>query len=42
VLKLLFDEEANFVIGDQTEIARPHAAKTECVDMLKDWQTKGF
>ncbi len=41
-LKLLFNEEASFVIGDPTEIERPHAAKTSYVGTLKDGQTKGF
>jgi hypothetical protein len=42
VLKLLFNEEAEFVIGDPTEIERPHAEKTEYVGTLMDGQTKGF
>jgi hypothetical protein len=41
-LKLLFNEEAEFVIGDPTEIERPHAEKTEYVGTLMDGQTKGF
>jgi len=41
-LKLLFNEEAEFVIGDPTEIERPHAYKTNYVGMLKDGKTKGF
>lgn len=41
-LKLLFNEEAAFVIGDPTEIERPHAHKTNYVGTLKDGQTKGF
>lgn len=41
-LKLLFNEEANFVIGDPTEIERPHAGKTSYVGTLMDGQTKGF
>jgi len=41
-LKLLFDEEAHFVIGDPTEIERPHAEKTSYVGTLMDGQTKGF
>lgn len=41
-LKLLFNEEADFVIGDPTEIERPHAEKTAYVGTLKDGQTKGF
>ena len=41
-LKLLFNEEAEFVIGDPTEIERPHAYKTEYVGTLKDGETKGF
>lgn len=42
VLRLLFNEEAGFVIGDPTEIKRPHAKKTGYVGTLKDGQTKGF
>ncbi len=38
----LFQEDAEFVIGDPTEIARPHAWKTEYVGTLKDGKTKGF
>jgi hypothetical protein len=41
-LKLMFNEEADFVIGDPTEIERPHASKTDYVGTLKDGQTKGF
>lgn len=38
----LFQEEAEFVIGDPTEIERPQAWKTEYVGTLKDGKTKGF
>jgi len=38
----LFQEEAEFVIGDPTEIERPHAWKTEYVGKLKDGKTMGF
>jgi len=38
----LFQEEAPFVIGDPTEIARPQAKKTAYVGTLKDGKTKGF
>jgi hypothetical protein len=38
----LFQEQAEFVIGDPTEIARPQAWKTPYVGMLKDGKTKGF
>lgn len=38
----LFQEEAEFVIGDPTEIERPNAWKTEYVGKLKDGKTKGF
>jgi hypothetical protein len=41
-LKLLFNEEAEFVIGDPTEIERPHADKTKYVGTLMDGETKGF
>jgi hypothetical protein len=38
----LFQEKAEFVIGDPTEIERPHAYKTEYVGKLKDGKTRGF
>jgi hypothetical protein len=41
-LKRLFNEEAEFVIGDPTEIERPHAVKTSYVGTLKDGETQGF
>lgn len=41
-LKMLFNEEADFVIADPTEIERPQADQTEYVGTLKDGQTKGF
>jgi hypothetical protein len=41
-LQLLFNEEAEFVICDPTEIERPHAWKTEYVGTLKDGHTRGF
>lgn len=41
-LKLLFNEAADFVIGDPTEIERPHARKTGYVGKLQDGRTKGF
>lgn len=41
-LRTLFNEEANFVIGDPTEIERPHAERTEYVGTLMDGETKGF
>ncbi len=42
ILKMLFNEEAEFVIADPTEIERPHADQTEYVGTLMDGQTKGF
>lgn len=39
---MLFNDEADFVIGDPTEIERPHAYKTEYVGTLMDGETKGF
>ena len=42
ILKLLFNEEADFVIGDPTQIERPHANKTKYVGTLMDGETKGF
>jgi hypothetical protein len=42
VLQRLFNEEAEFVIGDPTEIERPGAKKTDYVGTLSDGQTKGF
>ena len=41
-LRLLFNEEADFVIGDPTEIERPNAKKTGYVGILKDGETRGF
>jgi hypothetical protein len=41
-LKMLVNKEADFVIGDPTEIKRPHADKTEYVGTLKDEETKVF
>lgn len=38
----LFQAEAPFVIGDATEIPRPHAYRTPYVGTLKDGKTKGF
>ena len=41
-LRMLFNEDAKFVIGDPTEIERPHANRTNYVGTLMDGQTKGF
>jgi hypothetical protein len=41
-LKMLFNEEAEFVIADPTEIERPHADQTAYVGTLMDGETKGF
>ena len=38
----LFQEDAEYVIGDPTEIERPQAWKTEYVGKLKDGKTRGF
>jgi hypothetical protein len=38
----LFQSDAEFVIGDPTEIARPEAYKTSYVGKLKDGKTRGF
>ena len=38
----LFQEEAEFVIGDPTEIERPQAWKTAYVGKLKDGKTRAF
>lgn len=38
----LFQEQAEYVIGDPTEIERPQAWKTAYVGTLKDGKTKGF
>jgi len=38
----LFQEDAEFVIGDPTEIERPQARQTAYVGTLKDGKTKGF
>ena len=42
VLGRLYQAEAEFMIGDPTEIERAQAWKTEYVGTLKDGQTKGF
>lgn len=42
VLWRLFDPEAEFVIGDVTEISRAQAKKTPYVGTLKDGKTRGF
>jgi hypothetical protein len=38
----LFQHEAEFVIGDPTEIPRPEAYRTSYVGKLKDGKTRGF
>jgi hypothetical protein len=38
----LFQEQAEFVIGDPTEVERPQAWKTAYVGTLKDGKIKGF
>lgn len=38
----LFCEQAEYVIGDPTEIERPQARKTDYVGILKDGKTRGF
>lgn len=42
VLARLHDPQAAFVIGDPTEIPRPHARHTDYVGYLKDGKTRGF
>jgi hypothetical protein len=42
VLWRLFQEQAELVIGDPTEMERPQARKTEYVGRLKDRKTHGF
>lgn len=42
VLWRLFQEQAEFVIGDVTEIERPQARRTEYVGILQDGKTRGF
>lgn len=41
-MQMLFNEEAEFVICDPTEIERPDARKTKYVGILKDGNTRGF
>jgi len=41
-LHRLFNDEAQFVIGDPTEIERPNAVKTKYVGTLMDGKSKGF
>jgi hypothetical protein len=38
----LFQQQAEFVIGDPTEIARPQAWKTAYLGTLQDGKTRGF
>jgi hypothetical protein len=38
----LYQDDAPFIIGDPTEIARPQAKKTAYVGRLKDGKTRGF
>jgi len=42
ILLRLFQSEAPFVIGDPTEMPRPHAKATEYVGTLSDGQTSGY
>ncbi len=42
LLHNLFDEDAPYVIGDVTEVARPDAKNTEYVGVLSDGKTRGF
>jgi hypothetical protein len=41
-LRMLFNEDASFVIANPTEIERRHADQTEYAGTLMDRQTKGF
>lgn len=41
-LQRFFQAEAEFVIGDPTEIERPQAKQTEYVGQLSDGQTRGY
>jgi len=38
----LFPQQAEFVIGDPTETARPQARKTAYLGTLQDGKTRGF
>jgi hypothetical protein len=42
VLKRFFQEQAEFVIADPTEMPRPHARHTEYVGRLSDGRTLGY
>jgi hypothetical protein len=42
VIGRLHDAQAPFVMGDPTEIARPHAKNTDYVGYLRDGKTRGF
>jgi hypothetical protein len=42
ILQRLFQEKAEFVIGDPTEMPRPQAKKTEYVGKLSDGKTSGY
>ena len=41
-LKLLINEEADFVVGNPIGIERPHSHRTSYVGTLMDGETKGF
>lgn len=42
ILPRLFQEQAEFVIGDPTEMPRPQAKKTDYVGKLSDGKTSGY
>jgi hypothetical protein len=42
ILLRLFQEKAEFVIGDPTEMPRPQARKTDYVGTISDGQTRGY
>jgi hypothetical protein len=41
-LRLMYREDAEYVIGDVTEMRRPQALRTEYVGYLKDGKTRGY
>ena len=42
VYSAVMPHEAEFVIGDPTEIPNPHAKKTDYVGVLSDGETRGY
>jgi hypothetical protein len=41
-LRLMYREDAEYVMGEVTEMRRPQALRTEYVGYLKDGKTRGY